>query len=173
MKTKEFLEVLNAHKDLPVYFEYQPGNFVRTDYHLTEIKNVDFDTVDCGGVQNKWKEVHVQIWENEVPEPNHQLTGSKILSIFEVVNKVRTTLQDVEVFFEYQNQNFHKATLPVAAYEVKNDLLIIRLGEGFTTCKAKDRATTEEEKAQACCGSPVEVEVKEEANQCAPGSGCC
>ena len=34
MKTKEFLEVLNAHKDLPVDFEYQPGNFVRTDYHL-------------------------------------------------------------------------------------------------------------------------------------------
>ena len=173
MKTKEFLEVLNAYKDLPVYFEYQPGSFVRTDYHLTEIKNVDFDTVDCGGVQNKWQEVHVQLWENEVPEPNHQLTGSKILSIFEVVNNVRTTLEDVEVFFEYQNQNFHKATLPVAAYEVKNDLLILRLGEGFTTCKAKDRATTEEEKAQACCGSPVEVEVKEEANQCAPGSGCC
>ena len=78
----------------------------------------------------------MQIWENEVPEPNHQPTVSKILSIFEVVNKVRTTLEDVEVFFEYQNQNFHKATL-LWLLTSKNDLLIVRLGEGFTTCKAK------------------------------------
>ena len=173
MKTKEFLNVVKENKDLPVYFEYQPGNFVRTDYHLTEIKNVDYDTVDCGGVQNKWQEVQVQIWENETPEPNHQLTGAKILSIFEVVSKVRETLSDAEILFEYQNPVFHKATLPIAAYEVKNELLIFRLGEGFTTCKAKDRATTEEEKAQACCGSPVEVEVKTNDNSCAPGSGCC
>ncbi|SHJ05324.1 hypothetical protein SAMN04488096_107153 [Mesonia phycicola] len=173
MKTTEFLNVLKENTDLPVYFEYQPGDFVRTDYHLTEIKNVDFDTVDCGGVQNKWQEVHVQIWENVTPEPNHQLTGAKVLSIFEVVNKVRETLNDAEILFEYQNQNFHKATLPVSGYELRENLLIFRLGEGFTTCKAKDRATTEEEKAQACCGSPVEVEVKTESNQCSPNSGCC
>ncbi|MBW2962160.1 DUF6428 family protein [Mesonia aestuariivivens] len=168
MKTKEFLNVLKTNQNLPVYFEYQSGNFVRTDFHLTEIKNVDYNTVDCGGVQNKWQEVHVQLWENETPEPSHQLTASKMLSIFELVNKVRTTLKNVEILFEYQNQNFHKATLPVNDFEVKNDLLIFRLGEGFTTCKAKDRVTTEDEKAQACCASPVE-EVKTEANQC----GCC
>ncbi len=173
MKTKEFLKVLEENKKLPVYFEYQPGNFVRPDYHVTEIKNVNFDTVDCGGVQNKWQEVHVQLWENETLEPNHQLNGNKILSIFKVVNKVRKTLDEVEILFEYQNQNFHKATLPVADYELKNDLLIFQLNKGFTTCKAKDRATTEEEKSEACCGAPVEVVAEAPTNQCSPGSGCC
>jgi hypothetical protein len=174
MKTQEFLQLLKENKNLPVYFEYQPNSYVRTDFHVTEIKNVSFDTVDCGGVQNTWQEVQVQLWENETPEPNHQLSGGKILSIFSEVNKVRETLQDVEVLFEYQNKNFHKAVLPVASYEIKNDLILFRLGEGFTTCKAKDRATTEEEKDLACCGSPVELGIKESnANQCAPGSGCC
>ena len=60
MITQAFLDILIQNPKLPLYFEYQTGQFVRSDYHITEIKNVSYDTVDCGGVQNKWEETIVQ-----------------------------------------------------------------------------------------------------------------
>ena len=40
MKTKEFLEVLNTHKNKELLFEYLPGDFVGANYHITEVKNI-------------------------------------------------------------------------------------------------------------------------------------
>lgn len=184
MTIKEFLQTLENHPELPLFFEYKSGAFARADYHITEIKNVNFDTVDCGGVRNEWKEVHVQIWENAMPEPNHRVDTSKALKIFQVVNKVRETWGDVEMKFEYGNADFHTAVLPVGQIAVHGDKIIVKLGADQTSCKAQDRATTPEEKALACC-SPV-VLVEEQAkpkvnlselvtsnNSCTPGSGCC
>ena len=89
MKTLDFINALEANPNLPLAFEYEKGRFVRMDFHLTEFKNVSFDTVDCGGVQNNWQEVHVQLWENEIPEPNHKVDTTKALKIFQDVAKVR------------------------------------------------------------------------------------
>jgi hypothetical protein len=77
MKTSEFINVLENNPSLPLTFEYKKGSFARADFHLTEFKNVSFDTVDCGGVQNNWQEVQVQLWENEIPEPNHRVDSTK------------------------------------------------------------------------------------------------
>jgi len=185
MTTKEFLQTLEKHPELPLYFEYKSGAFARSDYHITEVKNVHFDTVDCGGVRNEWKEVHVQIWENAMPEPNHSVNTSKALKIFNVVDKVRETWGDIEMKIEYGNANFHTAILPVGQIEIHGDKMIVKLGEGQTSCKAQDRATTPEEKAVACCAPVVllEEQVKPKVNLsnlitsndscCSPDSGCC
>ncbi|MCQ0110172.1 DUF6428 family protein [Zhouia amylolytica] len=179
MKTSEFISLLEKHPDLPLYFEYKPGLYTRNDYHITEIKNVSFDTVDCGGIQNKWEETHVQLWENEVPEPNHKITTSKALKIFQLVEKMRPTFQNVEVKIEYGNKNFHTAILPVHNIQVYEDKLIVKLVQEHTTCKAKDRATTADEKADACCSAPAKPEKKKiklaevQENACSPGNGCC
>ncbi len=183
MKASEFINVLGNNPDLPLSFEYKEGSFARADFHLTEFKNVTFDTVDCGGVQNNWQEVHVQLWENEIPEPNHRVDTSKAFKIFQDVAKVRPNLNDVELKFEYGNANFHAAILPVGAVEVLQNQIIVKLGEEKTCCKAKDRATTPEEKAVACCSPVSEVAQKPlvnlsnlmatKNNSCEPGGGCC
>lgn len=184
MTTNEFLNVLESNPELPLLFEYKAGAFARMDYHITEIKNVNFDTVDCGGVHNEWKEIQVQLWESEMPDPAHRVNTTKALDIFKVVNKVRETWGDVEMKFEYGNTNFHTSILPVGQIEIHQNKIIVKLGQTMTACKAQDRATTPEEKAAACC-SPI-VEMKEVSkpkvnlsdlvtsnNSCTPGSGCC
>ena len=182
MTTKEFLTILQNNPNQPLQFEYQQGSFVRMDYHITEIKNVNYDTVDCGGVRNQWQEVHIQLWENEMPEPHHQVTTTKALDIFEVVEKARATYGDVEMKFEYGNSRFHKAVLPVGGITVHQNQIIVQLGQDQTCCKAKDRAETEEEKAVACCAPAVEVVEKPKldlstmfakGDACTPGGGCC
>ncbi len=157
MKTREFLSVLSQNPDLPLQFEYEEGKFARADYHITEIKNVSYDSVDCGGVRNQWTETIVQLWENETPEPNHSVNTNKALQIFLAVQKVRPFFREVEMKFEYGNSNFHTAIMKVKGVEVTDKVTVKLLPEN-TTCKAKDRALTVEEKSKACC---------------TPGSGCC
>lgn len=156
MTTQEFLNILTQHPNLPLYFEYQSGQFVRSDYHITEIKNVSYDTVDCGGVQNTWKETIVQLWENETPEPQHSVDTTKALKIFEVVEKTRPTFKDTEVRFEYGNASFHTAVLAVDSVDI-SDKIVVRLQGTKTTCKANDRAATFQGLELAC----------------SPGGGCC
>ena len=178
MLTSEFISLLSQYPTKGLFFEYRPGTFVRTDYHITEIKNVTYDSVDCGGLQNKWQETHVQLWENEMPEPDHQVDTTKALKIFQVVDKVRPTFQDTEIKFEYGNSSFPTAILPVNDVVVNGSSIIVRLTADATTCKAKDRATTPEEAAAACCAPPQKQKQPLQmlgavSNECTPGGGCC
>ncbi|EIM77106.1 hypothetical protein A3SI_07384 [Nitritalea halalkaliphila LW7] len=180
LKTQEFLQVLRDNPDKTLYFEYRPGAFVRSDVHLTEVKNVHFDTVDCGGLRNEWQEVHVQLWENEDPEPDHAVNTSKALEILEAVHRVRPILQDAVIKFEYGNSGFPTAVLPIHTLQVENNHLLLRLIPDQTTCKAKDRATSPEEKAAACCGPAgpkpkIRLSLQNLASSptCEPNSGCC
>jgi hypothetical protein len=177
MKTHEFISTLKTNPGKTLYFEYRSGAFVRSDYHITEIKNVSYDTVDCGGIQNTWQEVHIQLWENSLPEPEHEVNTTKALKIFEVVEKTRPTAQDVEIKFEYGNSSYPTAVLPVFEIVDAGNALIVKLTSDQTTCKAKDRATTPEEKAAACCGPVTKPKLRiSDLNQqasCTPESGCC
>jgi hypothetical protein len=157
MKTSEFLSILAQNPGMPLHFEYQVGKFTRPDYHITEIKNVTYDTVDCGGAQNNWTEAIVQLWEDEMPDLNHSVNTNKALNIFEVVEKARATFKDVELKFEYGNTSFHTAVMGISAVEV-TDRVVVKLFAENTTCKAKDRASSKEDKDAACC---------------TPGGGCC
>ncbi|WP_162417946.1 DUF6428 family protein [Cyclobacterium roseum] len=180
MKTAEFTQFLEENPFKALFFEYQTGQYVRTDYHITEIKNVNFDTVDCGGLRNQWSEVHIQLWENKNPEPDHAVDTTKALKIFELVNSVRETYPQAEIKFEYGNAVFPTAVLPVHQVKDTGNALIVQLVPDQTTCKAKDRASSPEEKAAACCG-PVSEKPKinvsmtslQPADSCEPGSNCC
>ncbi len=66
MKVKEFVKVLEQHKGKELLFSYDQDQFVGANYHLTEVKNVQFDTTDCGGKTNFWEETHFQLWESMV-----------------------------------------------------------------------------------------------------------
>ncbi|MFN3996182.1 DUF6428 family protein [Algoriphagus sp.] len=178
MQTAQFTKILQENPNKALFFEYQIGQYVRTDYHITEIKNVNFDTVDCGGIRNQWSEVHIQLWENEIPEPSHSVDSGKAMKIFDVVNRVRETYPNAEIKFEYGNATFPTAVLPVHQIKDTGNTLIVQLVADQTTCKAKDRATTPEEKAAACCGSAetapkLAMASVQAAGSCAPGGGCC
>ena len=49
MKTSEFLKILEKNPNKPLQFEYLNNQIVGEAYHITEVKNVHIDSVDCGG----------------------------------------------------------------------------------------------------------------------------
>ncbi|KAA2218884.1 MULTISPECIES: DUF6428 family protein [Maribacter] len=161
MKTKELLNILEVNSGKNLLFEYAPGQLVGANYHITEVKNVTIDSVDCGARPDFWKETIIQLWESplEIGKRDY-MSAYKALSILKKVDKVKPMERDVEVKFEYSNNNFHTAQLFVNDYEVSNEDLILKLGVEKTDCKAKE-----------LCGVPETVVAP--ASACAPGNGCC
>lgn len=162
MKTQEFLELLEAHPTQSLLFEYAKGKTIAPNYHITEVKNVIIDAVDCGAGTDFWRETVVQLWESPKEKDRlHYMTAQKATDIFKRVNGMKRMQPDSEIKFEYSNPDFHTAQLFVDDVDLADEHLLVRLVVEKTNCKA-----------QETCGVPVEANTKEEIC-CAPESGCC
>ena len=64
MKTQELFEVLEANKDKSLLFEYTSNQLVGANYHITEVKHIKIDSVDCGAQTDAWNETIIQLWES-------------------------------------------------------------------------------------------------------------
>lgn len=163
MKTSEFLNLFAEHQDKSLLFEYAPGMLVGANYHITEVKHVKIDSVDCGTGTDNWNETIIQLWESpkEIGKETY-LSVYKAFSILKKVGKIKPFDLDAEVKFEYGNSRFHTAQLFVDGFMTENKQLRIKLAVNPTDCKAKD-----------ACGIPEPSKAVENASACAPGSGCC
>lgn len=160
MKTQEFINKLNENKEKSLLIEFSKGEYAGTNYHLTEVKNVAFSTVDCGGNTNNWKETHLQIWESprEIDKKDY-LTVNKVLSILNRVNGINPLWLETEIKVEFGNDVFHTSVMKIDDFEINNNQLIVKLFSEKTLCKAPDVCGDEaEEKSTSCCE---------------PSSGCC
>ena len=117
MKTREFLQILESNKNTSLLFEYTSGQLVGANYHITEVKHISVDSVDCGAQTDSWNETIIQLWESpsELGKTEY-MTSVKAL---EILNKVGTMKQydlDSEVKIEYSNSLFHTAQLFVSDF---------------------------------------------------------
>ena len=163
MRTNQLFELLNAHKNKELLFEYQPGNFVGANYHITEVKNITVDSVDCGARTDFWKETVIQLWESPKEKGKTEfMTAFKALGILNKVDRIKPMERNTEVKFEYSNDHFHTAQLFVNDYIYNEQKIILKLAVEKTDCKAKEE-----------CGVVVESVTNEANGSCDPGSGCC
>lgn len=163
MKTQELFDLLKAHQEKSVLFEYAPNALVGANYHITEVKHIKIDAIDCGANADAWNETIIQLWESpkEIGKRDY-MSAYKALSILNKVGRMKTYDLEAEVKFEYSNATFHTAQLFVNDFEIKGKDLIVKLAIEKTKCKAPDT-----------CGVPEEKEVVAEASCCSPESGCC
>lgn len=161
MNTQQFLDLLASNQDKSLLFEYSPGKLVGANYHITEVKHLTVDSVDCGAGTDAWKETIIQLWESPTElEKTEFMSTYKALSILKKVGQLKPYTLDAEVKFEYSNSTFNTAQLFVNDFEIIDKKLVIKLAIEKTDCKAKE-----------LCGISETVEENQEA--CAPGSGCC
>jgi len=162
MKTQEFLSLLKENQNKKILFEYKKGSLVGANYHITEIKNIIIDAVDCGAGTDYWKETIVQLWESPTEKDTAEyMSGFKALDILNKVDHIKPMEKNAEIKFEYSNANFHTAQLHVLSHQKNEQFLLFNLSVQQTDCKAKD-----------ACGIPVETE-NDSNTSCTPGSGCC
>lgn len=153
MQTREFIDLLKNHPEHQVQFEYKSSQFVPTPFHITEIKNVHVDSVDCGGNEHSFKQTQVQLWINPNEKKTEVLTANKILKIFNIVHEKRPLMMDTEIFFEYGNEELPISNYSVTESEINGNNIVVRFYAKPATCK------------------PLEIVGN---GACSPGkSGCC
>ena len=61
--TRAFLDILRASRpDQQLVFRLDEAPLVAAGYHVTELKALTYNTMDCGGVADKWEETVIQLW---------------------------------------------------------------------------------------------------------------
>jgi len=168
MTTQDLFKLLQQHQDKALLFEYVPNQMVGSNYHITEVKHVAIDSVDCGSKTDFWKETIVQLLES----PNDlEVSGGKteymsvykVLTILKKVGKMKPYDLDSEVKFEYSNTSFHTAQLFVNDYDVVDQNLIVKLAIEKTDCKAKE----------TCGATEVSTSVASNLEPCCASDGNC
>ncbi len=167
MKVKELLSILKENKNKELLFEYSENKYAGTNYHLTEVKNVAFETVDCGGTVNDWKETHIQLWESPTEiGKDYYITTDKALAILERVNSIRSLWLETEVKVEFGNNDFHTSVLSIENMISDKKTVTVKLFTNKTECKALEAWGVSE-------NSLTVATENEEASCCDPNGGCC
>jgi hypothetical protein len=156
MKTSEFLDALRSRPELPLEFSTAAGS-VPAGYHLTEVKRVALDTVDCGSKAHSWMENQFELWSAGPAEPDNKLMrAGKFLSI---VEKVRPTLSlderaEARVFGSVAGgpDQLHD----VASIETGKSSITVHLEPVTAQCKAAQSET-----GSACCTMATGSELAE------------
>ncbi len=163
MTPTTLFDLLKDHQGKSLLFEYLPNQYVAPDYHITEVKHVTVDSVDCGSGLDYWTETVIQLYQSPVKsESPSYMSCYKALGILKKVGQLKPYDLNSTVKFEYSNSSFNTAQLFVNDFEIRDNNLILKLAIEKTDCKAK-----------ATCGIPEETSLVAEEQSCTPGSGCC
>lgn len=161
-----FLAELRANLTTPLMFTLPNGQTIPEGYHLTELKAVNVNAMDCGGQADAWSETIIQLWSAPEGEPGRQMTGKKFLEITDQVLKVVAVNMDANLKIEYGLGTEPAAHYRVGSLTLEAGILNANLEPLPVSCKARDRWVA----AQA----PVGLEMVGAADAaCKPGGGCC
>ncbi|MEO1625884.1 MAG: DUF6428 family protein [Bacteroidota bacterium] len=152
MQTHTFLELLEQNADKELLFLYRPDQVVPNSYHITEVKNVYIESVDCGGRPHEERRTVVQLWDGLIRKPGRAMTAGKAHKIFQVVDSSRPLQKETELFIEYGNQEVPTSVYRIVDAKVEEGHLLIDLTVPPTVCKPKLALSSLVEKANACCG---------------------
>jgi hypothetical protein len=149
MKTQQFLELLTQNEANELIFEFQEGQFIPKAYHITEVKNVHIESVDCGGRPDEYFQTVVQLWHDGKEETETFMTAKTAAKIFDTVNKIKPLKLDTPIFFEWGDANTRTSVYEVNAVHILGNQLIVKTFVPPTACKPK----YELELAGECCGT--------------------
>jgi hypothetical protein len=161
-----FLQKLRANLEMPLMFTLPNGQTIPEGYHLTELKAVNVNAMDCGGQADAWAETIIQLWSAPEGEPGRQMTGKKFLEITDQVLKVVPVNMDANLKIEYGLGGEPAAHYRVGSLALEAGILNAHLEPLPVSCKARDRWNATQ--------TPISFEMLGDAEaSCKPGGGCC
>ena len=173
MNTAQLLSALDAHSGKSLIFVGPDGRRIPSDYHITEVKSLTIESVDCGGRSSSDAQTVTQLWSPAGDDSTKPLTVDKALKIMKRVDNVRALNRDAEALFEWGDSELRTAVCYVADAEVSGSELRLTLGVRQPVCKPALEMAGD---GAPCCG-PGAVSVAERASIAEPGrkasSSCC
>ena len=151
--TQDFLELVTAHPDAPVIFNLESQPLVGTGYHVTEVKAVLIEAMDCGGQADTWRETIVQLSDGSAEEAKKgYMTVQKFLSIYGKAAAAVPVRGASELRFEYGNNERPAISYFITGVTLESAGLTVNLTSPNVTCKANDRADNSSDAGSCGCG---------------------
>lgn len=181
MNTSSFLTVLRTHAGLPLVFR-AGGDLVAPGYHLTEVKRVSYETMDCGAMTHRWTENQFEVWvpasAGATADRGHMPAG-KFLRIVDRVDAELPLEGDAIARIHASFPGHPAALYEIADAAVRDGRLWVELRPDRTRCKAAERRAAAVPDADS--GDPAVAAGEPEAEAacgCAAGRGgasvaCC
>jgi len=157
MKTQTFFDLLNQNADKELIFEYAAGQHVPDNYHITEVKNVHVESVDCGGIAHDYDQTIIQLWVPNDEAAIEPFFAKKASKIFNLVDGIKPINKTTEIFFEYGNTSLPTAHYLVGEVKVEEAQIFVQLVSNAAQCKPQATAN-----ASNCC----EPQTASNANNC-------
>ena len=145
MKTSKFISLLKKQNGKSLLMEYGPGKNILPGYHITEIKNVSIESVDCGGIQHSEKQTVVQYIDGSENNGSDYMVTDKAASIFDSVDSVKKINEDAEIYIEFGNNEFPTSNYTISDVEISDKNLKFQLEVPATVCKPSLNTN------EACC----------------------
>ncbi len=157
--TDALITALRTLPQRPLQFHLHGKALVPAGYHVTEVKAVTIEAMDCGGKANAWRETVIQLMDGSAEEARAGfMTNRKFLAIYDRVVKHIPVRSDAEVRFEYGNASTPALQYHVTHVDTQPDLMTVHLRIPGVQCKAGN-----------ACGTPTEAA----SDGCEPASDCC
>ena len=86
MESNAVLPYLGASSEKALRFLLDGKQLVPNDFHVTEVKHVSVNSLDCGGGSRAWREFVIQLWSPEGDNGQDAMTAGKLLSILAKAN---------------------------------------------------------------------------------------
>ena len=151
--TQAFLELVTAHPDAPLIFNLSDAPLVGAGYHITEVKAVLIEAMDCGGQADTWRETVVQLSDGSSEEAAQGfMTVQKFLSIYGKAAAAVPVRGASELRFEYGNNERPAIQYFIAEVTLESTGLTVNLTSPGVTCKANDRIAESSDASSCGCG---------------------
>jgi len=137
MKTQKFIEQLALNPELKTSFYFMDKQLVPDHYHITEIKNITSESVDCGKTKHVEKFTVVQLWATNEDIGKHQLLNNKISTIFSGIDKSLGLNKEAEILFEFGDAQNRTASYKIENIVIEENTIIVTLHVPETECKPK------------------------------------
>lgn len=137
MKTSELLDTLNSHFESRLYFKLPNGEEIKGDLHITEVKKIAVESMDCGSNAHAYNETVIQLWLNERSKKDVEWTGEKAIDILNKVGALQPYNLESDVFFEFGDSANQTAKYSMLLHEGDANTLDIELFAKPTECKPR------------------------------------
>ncbi len=146
MQLSKFISILETHPNKALSYDYDNEFKVLPFSHMTEIKNVSIESIDCGGSKNNWHETVVQLWSGVANDDGHRVDSTKLLSIIEKVMTLMPLELDSELLIEYGDVEHVVAQYNVTLKQVTDSTILFNLNGVLSQCKGLSNANS-------CCST--------------------
>ena len=153
MNTADFLNTLRARPDLPLAFS-SPAGAVPAGFHLTEVKRVSHETVDCGNVAHNWVENQFELWSPSATGADRKpMLAGKFLAIVAKVRRIIAIDDAVEARVFGRVTGGADQLHTIESVETGADSIQIHLAPVSALCKPRTGASAS---AAGCCENDAE-----------------